>query len=453
MKNRYFSFIIAILLFVPGILLFTACGGNSVKLSNLYIVDSSGERHNSFYYAGEYTYGVSLTEILTGIKIKADYSDSTSKELSSDDYTTVYKKNSNEIDNINSTPDAGNYQIIYMKEGLSIDINFDVYKTSYYNITLTSSSWDYDNKLPTISVSNYVLGQDESIDYYYIEKSDYDSLNDYQKTDLLSSGYAKIWTGELYSIKPGKHYAFADINFSSENENYLSLTNVFPFTVNKAQIRVTQKDIQGLSASYTYYAHNQTGDITLDTLVKEGFFDKTIKNNNGDDILGTFEWKNPDTLVNASKNGQSYPVIFKASNENYQCYESNEVNLQINIEKAIAGNKDSMSIVFEDNDLPEILFDGQEHNIKFENFPISYEQGDLGIAYPSVDLKDADGNDVTIKWHDSGNGLGYFYTSGLKEIGEYKFILSLTDKINVCWEDGTTDPIEYTIKIVSDGNI
>lgn len=92
MKNRYFSFIIAILLFVPGILLFTACGGNGVKLSNLYVVDSSGERHNSFYYAGEYTYGVSLTEILTGIKIKADYSDSTSKELSSDDYTTVYKK-------------------------------------------------------------------------------------------------------------------------------------------------------------------------------------------------------------------------------------------------------------------------------------------------------------------------------------------------------------------------
>ena len=340
-----------------------------------------------------------------------------------------------------------------MKEGLSIDINFDVYKTSYYNITLTSSSWDYDNELPTISLSNYVLGQDESIDYYYIEKSDYDSLNDYQKTELLGSGYAKIWTGELYSIRPGKYYAFANINFSSENENYLSLTNVFPFTVDKAQINVTKEDIQGLSASYSYYAHVHIGDITLDTLVKKGFFDKTIKNNKGDDILGNFEWKNPDTLVNASKNGQSYPVIFKASNENYQCYESNEVNLQITIEKAIAGNKDSMSIVFEDNDLTEILFDDQEHNIKFENFPISYEQGDFGIAYPSVELKDANGNDLTIKWHDSGDGLGYFYTSGLKEVGEYKFILSLTDTTNFCWEDGTTEPIEYIVKIVGNSDL
>lgn len=453
MKNRYFSFIIAILLFVPGILLFTACGGNGVKLSNLYVVDSSGERHNSFYYAGEYTYGVSLTEILTGIKIKADYSDSTSKELSSDDYTTVYKKNSNEIDNINSTPDAGNYQITYMKEGLSIDINFDVYKTSYYNITLTSSSWDYDNELPTISLSNYVLGQDESIDYYYIEKSDYDGLNDWQKTDLLSSGYAKNWTGELYSIKPGKYYAFADINFSSENENYLSLTNVFPFTVNKAQIRVTQKDIQGLSASHTYYAHEQTGDITLDTLIKKNFFDKIIKNKNGDDIEGYFRWKNPDTIVNASNNGESYPIVFMADGDAYDCYESNEVNLQITIEKAVAGNKDNMTILFEENKKTEIVFDNQEHNVVLENFPIGYGKGDVGIVFSCASIKDANGNNVTLKWHDSGNGLGYYYIGGLKEVGEYKFILSLTDTINVCWEDGTTDPIEYTIKIVSDGNI
>ena len=184
MKKKYFSFIFAFVLLVPCMLLLTACGGNDAKLSNLYVVDGNGESHTS-YYAGEYNYGVSLSEILAGIKIKGTYSDNTSKELSSNDYTTVYKKDSNNIDAIKSIPDAGNYQITYKKEGWSVDINFDVYKARYYNVTLTSSSWDYDDELPTISLSNYVLGQDESIDYYYIEKSDYDSLNDYQKLSKI----------------------------------------------------------------------------------------------------------------------------------------------------------------------------------------------------------------------------------------------------------------------------
>ena len=452
MKNKLLTYLIALLI-VPCAFIITACGGNDVKLSNLYVVDSNGENHSSSYYAGEYTYGVSLSEILMGIKIKADYSDNSSQELSSNDYTTVYKKNNSEIDDINSTPDVGNYQITYKKEGLNVDIIFDVYKASYYNVTLTSSSWDYDDALPTISISNYILGQDESIDYYYIEKSDYDSLNDYQKTDLLNSGYGKNWTGDLYSIRPGQYYAFANINFSSENGNYLSLTNVFPFTVNKAQINVTQQDIQGLSAYHTYYAHEQTGDITLDTLIIEDFYDKTIKNNNGDDISGYFYWKNPDTVVNASNDGESYPIVFMADGDNYDCYESNEVNLQITIEKAIAGDKESMTILFEENEQTEIAFDNQEHNIVLENFPISYGEGDIGIVFSCASIKDSNGNNVTLKWHDSGNGLGYYYISGLKEIGEYTYIVSLIDTVNVCWEDGSTEPIEFTVKIVDHGNL
>ncbi len=452
MKKKILGLCFAFVLLVPCVLLLTACGGNDAKLSNLYVVDGNGDSYTS-YYAGEYNYGVSLSDILAGIKIKGTYSDNTSKELSSNDYTTVYKKDSNNIDAIKPTPDAGNYQIIYEKEGWSVDINFDVYKARYYNVTLTSSSWDYDDALPTISLSNYVLGQDESVDYYYIEKGDYDSLNDYQKTDFLGSGYEKKWTRELYSIKPGQYYAFANINFSSENENYLSLTNVFPFTVNKAQINVTKEDIQGLSASYSYYAHERIGDITLDLLMKEGFTNKIIKNKRGDDVEGYFEWKKPNTPVNASNNGELYPIVFMSEGENFGCYESNEMYLQITIEKDIVGNKNSMQIVFEDNKMNEIVFDNQEHNIKLNEFPISYQEGDMGMVFPSVELKDANGNDVTIKWHDSGEGLGYYYISGLKEVGEYKFILSLTDTTNFCWNDGTTEPIEYIVKIVSDGNI
>ena len=451
MKKKFLTFLIALLI-VPCALIITACAGNDAKLSNLYVVDGNGESHTS-YYAGEYYYGVSLSEILAGIKIKGTYSDNTSKELSSNDYTTVYKKDSNNIDAIKSIPDAGNYQITYKKEGWSVDINFDVYKARYYNVTLTSSSWDYDDELPTISLSNYVLGQDESIDCYYIEKSDYDSLNDYQKTELLGSGYEKNWTGELYSIRPGQYYAFANINFSSENENYLSLTNVFPFTVDKAQINVTQEDIQGLSASYSYYAHEHIGDITLDSLMKEGFSNKIIKNKNGDDVEGYFEWKNPNTPVNASNNGELYPIVFMGEGENFDCYESNEMDLQITIEKDIVGYKNSMQIVFEDNGMNEIVFDNQEHNIKLNEFPISYKEGDMGMVFPSVELKDANGNDLTIKWHDSGSGLGYFYISGLKEVGEYKFILSLTDTTNFCWDDGTTEPIEYIVKIVGNSDL
>ncbi len=450
MKKKFLTFLL-VLLIIPCAFIITACGGSDARLLNFYIVDKNGEIQNSFCYAGEYDYGVSLSEILTGIKLKADYSDNSSKELSSRDYTTIYKENGNEIENINSIPDAGNYQITYIKDGLSVDIFFDVYKVNYYNVTLTSLSWDYDDELPTISLSNYSSGQNEKVDYYYIEESDYENLNDYR--NIIGSGYEKIWDGKLYSIIPGQYYAFANITFASENQNYLGLTNPRPFTVNKAQINVTQDDIQGLSASHTYYAHEQTGNIALSKLIKEGFSNKTIKNGKGDDVQGYFDWKNPDDLVNASNNGQSYPIIFKADNENYDCYESNEINLQITIEKADAGNKNSMTMVFEDNDLTEIAFDNQEHNIKLENFPISYKDGDLGEVFPTVELKDSNGNDVALKWHVLDVWSGYFYIEGLKEIGEYTFTLSLTDTTNACWEDGSLDPIEFTVKIVGDGSI
>lgn len=450
MKKKFLTFLL-VLLIIPCAFIITACGGSDARLLNFYIVDKNGEIQNSFCYAGGYDYGVSLSEILEGVKIKADYSDNSSKELSSSDYTTVFYKDDKQVSEIKSTPDAGIYKITYKKENYSVDIFFDVYKVNYYNVNLTSS-WDYDDELPTISLSNYSIGQNEKVDYYYIEESDYENLNDYQ--NIIGSGYEKIWNGTLYSIKAGKYYAFANITFASENQNYLGLTNPRPFTVNKAQINVTQDDIQGLSAFHEYDATKQTGDIKLSTLIQEGFYEKTIKNSRGDDVQGYFVWKDPDTLVNASNNGHSYPIIFKADNENYDCYESNEINLQITIKKAVPGNKNSMTMVFEDNDLAEIEFDNQEHNIKLENFPISSKDGgDLGEVFPTVELKDSNGNDVALKWHDSGQGLGYFYIEGLKEIGEYTFTLSLTDKTNVCWEDGSTDPIEFTVKIVGDGSI
>ena len=47
--------------------------------------------------------------------------------------------------------------------------NVPSYK-SPYEITLTKNTWAYCNELPEISLSNYVLKEGETVDWFYIEK-------------------------------------------------------------------------------------------------------------------------------------------------------------------------------------------------------------------------------------------------------------------------------------------
>lgn len=75
----------------------------------------------------------------------------------------------------------GYYGISVSYEGAFHGITFTVIPSStpYYSISLSHKSWIYGNDdIPKVTLENYQLQEGESVDYYYIEKSNYDALSD-----------------------------------------------------------------------------------------------------------------------------------------------------------------------------------------------------------------------------------------------------------------------------------
>lgn len=123
------------------------------------------------------------------------------------------------------------------------------------------------------------MQEGDSVDYYYIEKSNYDALSDEEKE--LANRYAEDWTDiedKTITLDAGQYYVFAYINFANES-NYTGLTVRELITVNKKRIVVTPEDAAGVSAwEFDYsdsYNISSDGkyiigdialkDITLDT--------------------------------------------------------------------------------------------------------------------------------------------------------------------------------------------
>lgn len=328
MKKNYFSFIFAFIMLVPCMLLLTACGGkkvSSITIDNMFV----GERQV------EYQYGTSINDIISAnLTVTVNYDDNSKKVLEPNEYVVKYYKDSVEVDNFEPIPDVGNYSIEVIYD-TSTEINTFTVVPSYkspYEITLTKNTWAYCNELPEISLSNYVLKEGETVDYYFIEKSVYDDLTEDQKLDVEE--YASPWTNSSMYVYAGEYYVFGKINFI-EQSNYTGVTKIDNnclITVTKQTITLSQNLVNEYNFIAEYTFAEDTVNINLGDIdiIGEVIYLKPI----GDgDIQGTLQWINPDQVITIDNNGQSFPVKFIPFEEedslNYN-FEGN-LTLQVNI--------------------------------------------------------------------------------------------------------------------------
>ena len=449
MKKKILSLCFAVALILPCLILLSGCDDKkvqSITVDDLFVGSLA-----------EYEYGTSTDEIysLENMKVTAIYDDNSTKVLNSDEYNIEFSKNSSPIDEIKSIPDVGYYDIYVSYEGSGQGTSFVIIPstTPYYTISLSHKAWTYgDNDIPEVVLENYQLQEGDSVNYYYIEKSEYDALSDQEKE--LANIYANDWT---YTLDAGQYYVFAYINFANES-NYTGLTVIDDntlITVHKKTVVVTQEDATGVSALKFDYGNSCNtssdgkyiiGDIALKLITLDNNY-VTIS-----DIAGRFEWKNHDQTLNASNNGQAYPIVFIPDySNNYEIvYSEGELTLPVTIEKGVVGNPEEMKIYFENtNEETTIPYDGQEHSVILNNYFDIHNYN--GVLKNIVTFTDKNGEDVAVRYEELEGGLDELYIDGLKEAGKYTFIVSIVDKTNYCWENDanqtSTEDLTFTVEI------
>ena len=452
MKKKILIFVMAFAIIFPAAFLLSACDGKggkkvqSITVDNLFIGDSV-----------EYEYGTNINDIfsLENMEVTAIYDDNSTKVLSSDEYTVEFSKNTNPIDEIKSIPDVGYYGISVFYEGAFDGITFTVIPSStpYYSISLPHKSWIYGNDdIPEVTLENYQLQEGESVDYYYIEKSEYDALSDEEKE--LANIYANDWKyikDKTTTLNAGQYYVFAYINFANES-NYTGLTARELITVNKKRIVVTPEDAAGVSAwefdySNSYNISSSDGKYIIgDIALKDIKLDNDYVTISG--IEGRFEWKNPEQTLNSSNSGDSYPLVFIPNDSNnYEVvYSGGEITLQVTIEKGVIDNKNTLDIYFADyseSEAKTIAYDGKQHSLLLDSFEIF----NAGGVLKNIVTFTQNGENAVVREETPENGVTAYYIDGLLERGQYTFTVSIVDTENYCWEGGDIAPATFTVTI------
>lgn len=388
------------------------------------------------------------------MKVTVVYTDNSTKVLNSDEYSIEFKKNFELIDEIKTVPDVGNYEINVYYDGFCQGGSFTIIPSPYYTISLSHKTWIYgEEDIPEVSLANYQLQEGDSVDYYCIEKSVYDNLSEEEKRypGLYAYDWDRVKNGDII-LDAGQYYVFADITFINES-NHTGLTVVDDnalITVNKKTITVTSEDATGVSAlkfdysnSYNVSLGQPDGDYLIgDLALKDISLENNHKTISG--VEGYFNWEDPEQTLNSSNNGHSYSIIFiPYSSNNYNVFYSDEITLQVSIEKGVVDDKSTLDIYFEDSKTKTITYDGKEHSLLLESFEIFKAGGEL----LNIVTFTQNGKSVVVREENLEGGSDNFYVDGLKEVGTYTFTVFIVDKENYCWEDGTTDDATFTVEI------
>lgn len=454
MKKKILNVFLMCAFVLPCLILLSACGGGkkvqSITVDGLFV----GNYAEGNY--AEYQYGTSTDEIFSieNMQVTVVYTDNSTKVLNSDEYSIEFKKNSELIDEIKTVPDVGYYEINVYYDGFCEGGSFNIIRseTPYYTISLSHKAWTYgEEDIPEVSLANYQLQEDDSVYYYYIEKSVYDNLSEEEKKfpHMYAYDWAYVENGDT-TLDAGQYYVFANITFINES-NHTGLTVIDDnalITVNKKNITVTPENASGVSALKFDYSNSYNfpqfdgdyliGDLALKHINLENN-DVTISG-----VEGYFDWEDPEQTLNSSNNGDSYSIIFiPYSSNNYNVFYSDEITLQVSIEKAVVDNKSTLDIYFADSETETIVYDGEEHSLLLDNFEIFKAGGEL----INIVTFTQNGKSVVVREENLEGGSVAYYVDGLKEVGTYTFTVSIVDKENYCWEDETTDDATFTVEI------
>ena len=449
-----------------------ACGpgsGNQATPQSIQFEDKDGADRSTYWDLGAFPYGTAYEDILPTFKINLYYSDGSTKELAAGDYTVSYIKVEEEdvpLQSIPAVPDAGFYQIIFDKDTFQARMIFAVESVVRTDLTLSlpRNEWEYDEANPTPTVGGYSATDGDEPLFYCVDKAAFDALTDEQKAEYWLHVTPMYNMGEVpCTIAVGEYYAYAEI--PQDNNFTVSYTAVTPenaFTVKKAVLHYDSAVSSNLQAVFNYHSGIRgginLGDINI--TVKDFSIATGLKDRTGAEILGEYVWAD-SSVVDSDDNGKTFDAIYQLDPlceasytvENGSIPVTLTVNKgtvtqpQLSIDSDNAHNADESFGPYPGNALPYAVVKDGGYDVRI------FGEWDMNIIEITVKRLNSDGSSTTGKvtglkgtLQDDGT-YKYRLNWDFIDPAEYAVTLSLKDKTNFTWNDGTTEDSVFRFEI------
>lgn len=444
--------------------------GNQATPQSIQFEDKDGADRSTYWDLGAFPYGTAYEDILPTFKVNLCYSDGSTKELAAGDYTVSYVKVEEEdipLQSIPAVPDAGFYQIIFDKGTFQARMIFTVESVVRTDLTLSlpRNEWEYDEANPTPTVGGYSVGEVSPV-YYCVSKDAFDALTDEQKAEYWLYVTPMYNMGEVpCTIAVGEYYAYAEI--PQDNNFTVSYTAVTPenaFTVKKAVLHYDSAVSSNLQAVFNYHSGIQ-GGINLGNInitVKDSSIATGLKDRTGAEILGEYVWENSSVSIDSDDNGTAFPARYQLNSLCEACYTVEDGSIpvtltvnkgavmqpQLSIDSDNAHNANEGFGPYPDNALPyAVVNDDGGYNVRI------FGEWDKNIIEITVKRLNSDGSSTTNKVTgligtllDDGT-YKYCLSWAFIDPAEYAVTLSLKDKTNFTWHDGTSEDATLIFEI------
>ena len=425
MNKKLLGVIVILSVIFTGAILLAAC---ETPALSVLVVSVNGSEHETSYDFGEFDVGSAPS---LAYKVVAKYDDGSKKELTSSDYATEYRFNGQVIASLPSAyNDAGDYSIIITYQGRALTLSFQMgyAKKAYQTVLVGKTQWAYGDEQPEIKLSDSSVSVGEN-DLYCIEKSKVANSD-----NLTSEEFANARTYyKEFALDPGEYYLFIKVpQTGSFAEAYSSLKEV---KVIKATPTVENASL--LKATYTYSSYAPVfGKIKSSEL--------TFKEDGPVVKLGAEEfqaitWKFEDKELDSANNGETVKLIFTLE-EGYEKYYNTPaiVNVPLEINKGVI-------------DKPVIAEHG--YAVGQENL-IDIYVGEQGVStsfdWNACSLSMTKPNGVAETIDITAEHETHIYLDRQTKAGTYTYTLSLIDKTNYAWTDGTWGDVTKQIVIAGD---
>lgn len=447
--------------------------GNQATPQSIQFEDKDGADRSTYWDLGAFPYGTAYEDILPTFKVNLCYSDGSTKELAAGDYTVSYVKVEEKdvpLQSIPAVPDAGYYQIIFDKDTFQARMIFAVNMAERTDLTLSlpRNEWEYDEANPTPTIGGYSATDGDEPLFYCVDKAAFDALTDEQKAEYWRHTVPMYnLGGEPCTIAVGEYYAYAEI--PQDNNFTVSYTAVTPenaFTVKKAVLHYDSAVSSNLQAVFNYHSGIQ-GGINLGNInitVKDFSIATGLKDRTGAEILGEYVWENSSVFIDADDNGTAFPARYQLNSlcEASYTVENGSIPVALTVNKGTVRQPqlfiDSSNVhsanessgPYPDNEYRYVVVNDEG------GYKISIDDGTWnkdGIVRISFNRLNADGTDATVEVTSLMGTLQpdgtykYWLNHVFSEPALYTITLSLKDKTNFTWYDGTSEDATLIFEI------
>lgn len=448
--------------------------GNQATPQSIQFEDKDGADRSTYWDLGAFPYGTAYEDILPTFKVNLCYSDGSTKELAAGDYTVSYLKidiGEVPLAEMPAVPDAGYYQIVFDKDDFQARMIFTVESVVRTDLTLSlpRNEWEYDEANPTPTVGGYSATDGDEPLFYCVDKAAFDALTDEQKAEYWLYVTPMYNMGEVpCTIAVGEYYAYAEI--PQDNNFTVSYTAVTPenaFTVNKAVLHYDAAVADNLWAVYNFNSNGVIDGVNLGATsitTRDVSVTTALKDKTGAEILGQYVWADSSVTVDADDNGKTFDAIYQLDPlceasytvENGSILVALTVNKgtvrqpQLSIDSDNAHSANESFGPYPDNEYRYVVVNDEG------GYKISIDDGTWdkdGIVRISFNRLNADGTDATVEVKSlmgtlQPNGTyKYWLNSVFSEPALYTITVSLKNKTNFTWYDGTSEDATLIFEI------